>query len=223
MPDPTNLLLIERSTSRRPSRAPALRERGYTVSTVDSVDEALARDTASDIVILDAASMRTSGLRMIRRLRRRLNGTSLILLSAEGTDLSRDGAADALLVEPFTERKLLNRIQRAAPVSEDRAITFGPLQFDPERQVVRRGAEQTYLNPMLSKLLEHLLKNKGRLVTREQLMKAVWDTDYTDDMRTIDVHISWLRQAIEEDAGSPQLLKTIRGLGYRLDLPAQNS
>lgn len=219
MPDPTNLLLIERSTSRHPSRAPDLRDRGYTVSTVDSVDEALARDASHDIVILDAASMRTSGLRMIRRLRRRLNGTALILLSAAGTDPSRDGAADALLVEPFTERKLLNRIRRAAPVSEDKAITFGPLQFDPERQVVRRGAEQTHLTPMLCKLLQHLLNNKGRLVTREQLMKVVWGTDYTDDMRTIDVHISWLRQAIEEDPSSPQLLKTIRGLGYRLGLP----
>ncbi len=223
MSDPTSLLLIERSTSRHPSRAPELRERGYAVSTAPSVGVALARDATSDVVILDAASMRTSGLRMIRRLRRRLNGTSLILLSTEGTDPSRDGAADELLVEPFTERKLLNRIRRAAPVSEDKAITFGPLQFDPDRQVVRRGAEQTYLTPMLCKLLDHLLKNKGSLVTREQLMKVVWGTDYTDDMRTIDVHISWLRQAIEEDPSSPQLLRTIRGLGYRLDLPTKGS
>lgn len=219
MPQPTTLLLIERSTSRRPSRAGGLRALGYEVTTVPSVDKALDHDAEGDVVILDAASMQTSGVRMIRRLREGFDGTPLILLSPEGTDPSRDGAATSLLVEPFTKRKLLNRIRRLSPLSERKAIQAGPLHFDPERKVVRRGSRQTHLTPKLRDLLSYLLKHRGRLVTRERLMREVWNTDYTGDMRTIDVHVSWLRKAIEEDPVIPQLLKTIRGLGYRLDVP----
>jgi len=87
-----------------------------------------------------------------------------------------------------------------------------------EKRIVRCQGKQTRLTPRLTRLLKSLIDHKGEVVERKELFSHVWETDYTDDTRTLDVHISWLRRAIEEVPEEPKFLKTIRGVGYRLDV-----
>jgi DNA-binding response OmpR family regulator len=87
-----------------------------------------------------------------------------------------------------------------------------------ERKIVRCLGKRTRITPRLVSLLSILMKNHGEVLERRSLFSKVWETDYTEDTRTLDVHISWLRQAIEDDPNNPSFLKTIRGVGYQLDL-----
>ena len=97
-------------------------------------------------------------------------------------------------------------------------IHAGPVRLDVEKRIVRCLDKQTRLTPRLMRLLKTLMERKGEVVERKALFSQVWETDYTDDTRTLDVHISWLRRAIEVDPEAPKFLKTIRGVGYRLDV-----
>ena len=97
-------------------------------------------------------------------------------------------------------------------------IKAGPIYLDVDRNIVRSYKKKTTLTPRLVRLMKMLMDKKGEVIEREELFKFVWVTNYTGDTRTLDVHISWLRQAIEKDPRNPLLLKTIRGVGYRLDV-----
>jgi DNA-binding response OmpR family regulator len=221
MSDHAKILLIERGGSRSPSFVPALRKRSYRVKVEHDIRSAIEHfhPDPPDIVILDAASMKTSGVRMASRLHKALNGIPLVLVSPKGTNFSSNGRVSEFLVRPFTARKLLNLIARLSPADSQDEICAGPIRLDTSRRVVRYRNRETRLTPKAAALLRLLIERLGRLVKREEMMRRVWHTDYTGDMRTIDVHISWLRKAIEPDPDSPRYLKTIRGLGYRLDLP----
>jgi DNA-binding response OmpR family regulator len=94
----------------------------------------------------------------------------------------------------------------------------GPIQLDTEQRLVRCENRQVRLTPRLVILLKILMEHPGELIDRKELFRQVWDTAYTVDTRTLDVHVSWLRQAIEEDPRHPKYIKTIRGMGYRLDV-----
>ncbi len=223
MPD-ASIILIESGRTNAPSFAPSLEKKGYDLDVHNSVDEALdsSRKAKPNLVILDAASMRTPGTRMCRRLRAALDGIPIILISSEGTRPTPGTGASLALVHPFTPRKLLNRVSRLLPGDERFDLSVGPLTLNlAQRKVVHMGREAR-LTPKQAKLLEVFMRNPGRLLTRKKLIRQVWQTDYTGDTRTLDVHISWLRRAIEEDVRRPQLIKTIRGMGYRLDLPEES-
>ena len=217
MPDRPRVLLIERNNKTCPSLAPALQRKGYQVIRADRVETALQRVNGRrpDIVVLHAASLRTSGARLAARLRRRLNGTPLILVPAQGRRPSGD-CADAVLEPPFTARKLLNHIHRLLPPAPEEELRAGPIRLDVARRVVRCHGRCTRLTPKLAALLRLLMLRRGTVVSRAELMRRVWRTDYLGDLRTIDVHVSWLRRAIEEDPRSPRHLVTVRGVGYRL-------
>ena len=96
-------------------------------------------------------------------------------------------------------------------------MNSGPIHLDLERRQVRCEDRETHLTPRLTRLLRMLMENTGEVLERKQLFRRVWKTEYTGDTRTLDVHISWLRSAIEKDPRRPKYLKTIRGVGYRLD------
>jgi DNA-binding response OmpR family regulator len=218
----TNILLIESGRASDPSFAPALEKKGYFVNVKHRIDRAISTLETSpgpDLVILDAASMRTPGTRLCRKVRDNLNGVPIILVSPEGTRAESSTGASLILVHPFTARKLLNRVARLLPGDERYTLTAGPLKLNlAQRKVIAHGKEAR-LTPKQAKLLEVFIRNAGRLMTRKTLIRQVWHTDYTGDTRTLDVHISWLRRAIELDPKRPQLIRTIRGMGYRLDLP----
>jgi DNA-binding response OmpR family regulator len=216
-----NILLIESSRANAPSFAPAFDRKGYSVTVCHQLDPALtnARKSPPDILVLDAASMRTSGTRMCRKARAALDGVPIILVSPEGTHPDPGSGASLILVHPFTPRKLLNRVDRMLPGDERYTIEAGPIRLNMAQFRVHCFEKETRLTPKQAKLLELFMQNPGRLMTRKVLIRKIWHTDYTGDTRTLDVHMSWLRQAIEPDPAQPTLLKTIRGMGYRLDLP----
>ncbi len=215
------ILLIESSRANAPSFAPAFDRKGYSVSVHTRLDTALksASKKPPDILVLDAASMKTSGTRMCRKARATLDGVPIILVSPEGTRPDPGSGASLTLVHPFTPRKLLNRVDRLLPGDERYNLEAGPIQLNMAQFKVRCYSKETRLTPKLAKLLELFMQNPGKLMTRKVLIRKVWHTDYTGDTRTLDVHMSWLRQAIEPDPAQPTLIKTIRGMGYRLDLP----
>lgn len=217
----SKILWIEGRWSSNPTFVPTLLRKGYNVETVATGKEALQRvvHAEHDLVVVDAASMRTSGKRICETLRERLNGKPIMLISDPKRPLKKsDIAANVNLVLPFTPRKLVNRITPLLPGKEGRSVKAGPIRLDLENNQVRFQGKKTTLTPRLVRLLKMLIDNKGEVVEREDLFKKVWRTDYTGDTRTLDVHISWLRQVIEKNPRKPKLLKTIRGVGYILDV-----
>lgn len=216
------VLLIESQRASVHSFAPAIRAKGFQVHVETKLDKALAAAAKEppDLVVLDAASMRTSGTRMCRKAREHLDGLPIILVSPEGSVPDPNNGASIILVHPFTPRKLLNRMIRLLPGDERFVIEAGPIKLDlAKRCVTNVNGDESRLTPKETKLLEVFMLNQGKLLTRKTLIRRVWHTDYTGDTRTLDVHMSWLRGAIEPDPRNPEFLKTIRGMGYRFDPP----
>lgn len=198
---------------------PTLQKKGFNVEIVTTGKEALGSLNRPDLhlVVVDAASMRTSGKRICTAIRERVNGMPIMLITDPENPAEDDNCANVTLSLPFTSRKLVNRIQPLLPSDEDRMVKAGPVHLDIEGRQVRCNNKKTTLTPRLVRLLKMLMDRKGEVVEREELFKKVWRTDYTGDTRTLDVHISWLRNALEKDPKKPKLLRTIRGVGYRLD------
>jgi DNA-binding response OmpR family regulator len=196
-----------------------LQSRGYEICVVDSGSSALKMlDTLDpDIIIVDAVSLRSSGKRICRSLREKSNGVPIVLIS-DGKIKPDEACVTVVLTLPFTIRKLLNRIKPLLPSEGQKVIHRGPIRLDLESRRVRCHGRETRLTPRLTKILKILLLNAGRVVERSVLFREVWDTEYIEDTRTLDVHINWLRKAIEFDPKHPQYLKTLRGVGYRLDV-----
>ncbi|MFU8773603.1 MAG: winged helix-turn-helix domain-containing protein, partial [Anaerolineales bacterium] len=146
------------------------------------------------------------------------NGLPILLISNPEQSSSKDICANEILDLPFTIRKLINRILPLLPGEGDDLYKAGPIFLDMERKLVKCQGKEARLTPRMAQLLKMLMKKPGEVIEREYLFSVVWKTDYTEDTRTLDVHMSWLRQAIEEDPRKPRYIKTIRGLGYRLDI-----
>ncbi|MBU4225334.1 MAG: response regulator transcription factor [Chloroflexi bacterium] len=214
------ILVIEGKHADHPAFAAALRNKGFEVELVSSGSQALARLEGSfdpDAVVVNAASLRTSGKRICQSLREKTQNLPILLIL--DPDRERNNAnANVVLSLPFTIQKLVNRIRHLLPGDGKNYIHAGLIRLDMENRTVRCFGKQTRLTPRLMRLLKILLDHRGELVERRALFSQVWETDYTEDMRTLDVHISWLRRAIEADSDNPKLLKTVRGVGYRLDV-----
>lgn len=218
--DSVQLLLIEKRHTDHPQFAAALRQRGMEVRVVQSGSEALKclqGGFSPDLMIVNAATLRTNGKRICQTLR--ANGSEkpiILILSPERA--SKKSEANVSLVLPFTVQKLVNRIHHLLPPDGKDVVKAGPIRLNPRTGVVRCLGKQTRLTPRLVRLLTVLIEHRGEAVERKNLFSKVWETDYTDDTRTLDVHISWLRRALEPNPNQPRFLKTVRGVGYRLDL-----
>ena len=214
------ILWIEGKRAESPPFVPGLRKKGIIVETASSGDEALSRflDFDPDLVIINAASLRTSGKRTSRSLRAKAQGVPILLILAADQLGVSDPNVDVILNLPFTSRKLLNRIKPLIPGDGENLLHTGPVRLDMERKRVRCLGREATLTPRLAQLLKLFMEHPGEVLERGRLFREVWNTEYTGDTRTLDVHMSWLRQAIEENPREPHLLKTIRGLGYRFDL-----
>jgi len=214
------LLVIEGKHADHPAFVPALRKKGFVVELVSNGSEALARLGNSflpDVVVVNAASLRTSGKRICQSLRYRASNLPILLILDPDQEIEKV-EADAILSLPFTAQKLVNRIGHLLPGDGKDSIHAGPVRLDVEKRTVRCLGKQTRLTPRLVLLLKTLIEHQGEVIERKALFSQVWETDYTDDTRTLDVHISWLRRAIEDDPENPKFLKTVRGVGYRLDM-----
>ncbi len=224
------ILLIERVTSRGQVFGAALERKGYRVHSEPSGRAALdaarsmARDGSIALVILNAASLASSGLRICQRLRGELIGVPIIhIVSAETSDEAvKDCPASVILKMPFTVRKLINRIRRLMPQEMGEVIESGAMRFAPGTRVVHSHGREKRLTPKAASLLEVFIRHPGETLDRSYLMQQVWETDYLGDTRTLDVHVRWIREAVEKDPRNPLHILTVRGVGYRF-VPHPNS
>ena len=212
--------LVENTRVNGTSLRYELQSRNYAVTVFHNLAQALrsaqSQDAPTNLLIIDAISKNTPGTQLAQKARNALS-CAVILLSPAGTPLLVDDPAFAHLIEPFTIRKVNNRIRQLMLRPDARTKRAGPFKLVPsERKVIVNGTGVS-LTPMTFALLNMLAKHEGEAVSREEIFKEVWETDYVGDMRTLDTHIAWLRQAIEQDPHKPEFLKTVWGVGYRLE------
>ena len=234
------ILVVDDEPNIRDTVAITLRREGFDVVLAGTGFEALDRmDERPDVVVLDIMLPGLDGLEVCRRIRQ-TSSVPIILLSARGEEIDRvvglEIGADDYLTKPFAMRELVARIRAMirrmhmdsverqaepaeAPVPDatDReVIVVGDLVVDPSsRQALLRG-EPVELKKKEFDLLEYFARHPGVVMTREALLREVWGYQHRVDTRTVDVHIRWLRQKIEDDPGDPKRLLTVRGHGYRL-------
>jgi DNA-binding response OmpR family regulator len=209
----------KRNRKNNPSYISTLRKKEYEVEIAPNRNDALLRiyEAKPDLVVVNALTLRTSGKKICNEIHDKITELPILLITDSEQHLSGKIAADLILELPFTSRKLLNRIVSLIHGDGKILLHIGWIRLDLERKRVRCQDREYNLTPKLTKLLKVLMDHNGEVVKREILFSEVWDTNYTGDTRSLDVHISWLREALEENPRKPQFLKTIRGVGYRLD------
>jgi DNA-binding response OmpR family regulator len=213
-------LLIEKHRKLEICFNDALLRKGYTVLQVNSGGDGLVslNGFRPDVIVINAASLRTNGLRICSWYHNRLPSIPVILIVAEDEPIADADSVNVIMHLPFTVQKLVNRLRSFEQTFNQDILVRGPLQLNPKTRMVTYYDKSTYLTPRLTLLLQVFMQNNSQPLGREELFKRVWDTDYTGDTRTLDVHISWLRKVLEENPTNPQLIKTVRGVGYLLDL-----
>lgn len=205
-----------------------LRKEGYEVVTAVDGAEALdfARREKPSLIILDIMLPKLSGFEVCRILRKEMMVPILILTAkAEEVDkiVGLEIGADDYMTKPFSLRELLARVRamlrRAKMVEtqpEEPLLKVGDMEVDIARHRASKRATTLELTPKEFDLLAFLAKNKGLVFSRDQLLEKVWGYDFAGDTRTVDVHVRWLREKIEDNPNKPKLLVTIRGVGYKL-------
>ena len=218
------ILFVEKDITTADLLIPSLERKGYQVSVAQTQRQATGRvrSLRPDLLVVDVASFGIRGYKVSEAVRARSEGVPTILLLEEG-HASAGSAAEAFMTPPFTSRKLLYRIRKVTKHLSRREIRAGCLVLDPHTRTLHRGEETLHLRPKEAELLALFMCNPGRVITRRELMKQIWDTDYMGDTRTLSVHVRWIRQKIEEDPSSPRYLRTIRGVGYRFQVPKPDS
>ncbi len=214
------ILLIEGRRGDHASFSEELQDKGYEVSLAPNGNAGLEMIDEVDphVVVIDAASLRTSGVRICQSFRKTDDELPIILIVDKKVSIPDDIDANLVLRLPFTVQKLINRLKAYQHTDKKYVLTAGPIELNVQTQLVTCNGQQTKLTPRLVRILQMLIENKGKVVERDPLFKSVWETNYTGDTRTLDVHISWLRQAVEEDPRRPHMIRTVRGVGYILDL-----
>lgn len=231
MPENNKILIVEDDRNLSDTLKYNLRKEGYEVVTAADGAEALdvCRKEKPDLVILDIMLPKISGFEVCRILRKEMIVPILMLTAkAEETDkiVGLEIGADDYMTKPFSLRELLARVRamlrRARMVetqteSEQALIKVGDIEIDVARHLASRGAVTLELTPKEFDLLAFLARNKGFVFNRDQLLEKVWGYDFAGDTRTVDVHIRWLREKIEDNPNEPKLLVTVRGVGYKLE------
>ena len=215
------ILLVEGPGLGDKSLERALANVGYDVYLSHTGAEAVGWVAAhqADVIIFDGASLPAAEKEQCRKLRVAAADTPIIHTRKKGEKKDESVGASVYLMAPFTARKVLNRIKVLLPANawEEQIVIAGDLTlFKGKRCVAVAGRREKRLTPKLALLLEEFLRHPNEVRTRRELMQNVWQTDYVGDTRTLDVHIRWVREAIEADPGAPERLVTVRGVGYLL-------
>ncbi len=214
------VFLIEKKAQIRSAYYEGLTRKGYKVVYASNGSQAVKQieeEEKIDLIILNAASFYSNGGGIIRNIKLANPSIPVLLILPENRE-SDNSQADVVLSLPFTLQKLLNRMKPLLPTKKKDVFKAGMLQLDTRDRIVRFQGKQVRLTPRLMMLLQLLMEKAGEVIEREELFRKVWETEYVEDTRSLDVHISWLREALELDPRHPRLIKTIRGVGYRLDL-----
>ena len=207
-----------------------LEQEGFDVGEAADGEEALlrAQEDKPDLIVLDWMLPLMSGIEVCRRLRRmpETRAVPIVMLTARGEEADKvrglEGGADDYVTKPFSPVELIARIRallrRAQPDLASETLVFADLTMDLAAHRVRRNGRAIHLGPTEFRLLHYLLRNPGRVFSREQLLDAVWGRDVYVEARTVDVHIRRLRKALNSE-GDSDLIRTVRAAGYALDQP----
>jgi DNA-binding response OmpR family regulator len=214
------ILFIEKDIATADLLVPSLLRKGYLVVVAQTQRQAISRihTQRPDLLVLDIASFGANGYKINNAVRAKLEAVPTILLLGKG-HANAGTAADSFMTPPFTSRKLLHRIKKVAEKLTTREIQTGPLTFDPDTRTLHKGENSFHLRPKEAALLTYFMRNPGRVLSRQEIIKQVWETDYIGDTRTLSVHVRWLRIKIEDDSKHPRFLRTVRGVGYRFEVP----
>ena len=222
----TTILIVEDDAVVRDTLALNLRAEGYEVHEAEDGEAGLAlgRELEPDLVVLDVMLPKLDGLTVCRVLRRE-SQVPIIMLTARGMESDKivglETGADDYIVKPFSLGEFLARVRAAlrrgvvAPVTDE--LVSGDLRIDLIARRAYLGETELQLAPKEYDLLATLMRHTGAVLTRDLLLTRVWGDDYLGDTRTVDVHIRWLREKIEQDPSHPERISTLRGIGYRFE------
>lgn len=230
----TKILVVEDDLTLLETLEYNLTRQGYTVLTATDGPKALelARQARPDLLVLDVMLPGLDGLEVCRLLRREMN-TLIFMLTARAEEVDRvlglEMGADDYLTKPFSMRELLARVKallrRVELIRQEKTaagqtsaaeepLVVGDLTIDPARHEVSRRGKPLRLKPKEYDLLVFLARHRGIALSRDQILEQVWGWDYVGGSRTVDVHVRWLREKIEDDPADPARIVTVRGVGY---------
>ncbi|MGX7824139.1 response regulator [Actinokineospora sp. 24-640] len=226
----TRVLIVEDEESFADPLAFLLRKEGFTAAVAVTGQQALEEfdRNGADIVLLDLMLPGMSGTDVCKALRQR-SAVPVIMVTARDSEIDKvvglELGADDYVTKPYSARELIARVravlrrggESAADELLPQVLAAGPVRMDVERHVVTVDGAEVALPLKEFDLLEYLLRNVGRVLTRGQLIDRVWGADYVGDTKTLDVHVKRLRSKIEPDPASPRHLVTVRGLGYKFE------
>ena len=226
----TRILVVEDEESFSEALAYLLGREGFEVGIADTGPKAIEEfdRNGADLVLLDLMLPGLSGTEVCRQLRSRSN-VPIIMLTAKDGEVDKvvglELGADDYVTKPYSTRELIARIRAVLRRNGEESnagvdghvLSAGPVRMDTERHLVSVDNQSTNLPLKEFELLEFLMRNSGRVLTRMQLIDRVWGSDYVGDTKTLDVHIKRLRAKIEKDPANPVYIQTVRGLGYKME------
>jgi two-component system response regulator RegX3 len=224
----TRVLIVEDEESFADPLAFLMRKEGFTTAIAATGQDALAEfdRNGADIVLLDLMLPGMSGTDVCKALRNR-SAVPVIMVTARDSEIDKvvglELGADDYVTKPYSARELIARVRAVlrrggeGGGEADGVLEAGPVRMDVERHVVSVNGVAVALPLKEFDLLEYLLRNVGRVLTRGQLIDRVWGADYVGDTKTLDVHVKRLRAKVEDDPGAPRHLVTVRGLGYKFE------
>lgn len=226
----TKILVVEDEDSVLDPLELLLNKEGFTVVTAKTGKEALEKfdNTGADLILLDLMIPEVSGTEVCRQIRSK-SQVPIIMLTAKDTEVDKvvglELGADDYVVKPYSKAELVARIKavlrRGATtnaLASGAILTAGPVEIDVESHKVKVLGNYVSFPLKEFELLEFLVRNAGRVLTRNQLIDRIWGSDYFGDTKTLDVHIKRLRAKIEKDPANPVFILTIRGLGYKFEI-----
>lgn len=211
-----------------------LEKEGFSVDSASDGFMAIEKlkEQLPDLLLLDLMLPKLDGLEVCRRLRQEKIHVPILMLTAKSDEFDKvlglELGADDYMTKPFSPRELTARVKailrRVEAIKgserdekENQQIEIGDLLIDPDGYEVRRGGEVLELTPKEFELLVYMANHRGKVLSRDQLLNAVWNYDYVGDSRIVDVHVSHLRDKIEVDSRNPNYIKTVRGIGYKFE------
>lgn len=221
------ILMIEDEPGLRLTLSDRLRSEGYVVVTASDgpEGETKAKQNAFDVILLDVMLPGKGGFDVCRDLRQHGVTTPILMLTARGQTIDKvlglKIGADDYLTKPFETMELLARIEAllrrnsSSPITPSSNYSFGDIQIDVRRTEVRKNGEELSLSAKEFQLLKYFLEHRGNTLSRDVLLHEVWGYDSMPTTRTVDVHVAWLRQKLEENPKQPKWILTVHGMGYK--------
>ena len=225
----SRILVVEDEETLSEAIAFLLSKEGFEVSVAATGPEAIAEfdKNGADLILLDLMIPGLSGTEVCRQIRTK-SAVPIIMLTAKDSEIDKvvglEIGADDYVTKPYSSRELIARIRAVlrrgelSDISDSSGpLEVGPVRLDVDRHIITVNGTPVALPLKEFELLEFLMRNSGRVLTRMQLIDRVWGSDYVGDTKTLDVHIKRLRAKIEIDPANPELIQTVRGMGYKME------